>query len=946
EWDGYSWKDWEDDKSWTSSRSASRSSTKYRPDGPHATSNQQQPIKKGKGKHKGAGKKGAVKGNFQGQNTQAEMASPFQPGEGFAPWAPMDTSQFADQIDVFLGDDDEVNMSCDQVTQAAISNWRDKPWSRRRIRPKHSCLSISVAPLSEVAVSSRDLDSSFDALLLMQTVQMKHDIHTEQETNLLDALGEGQTNTERLIHGDHDPDGLDASSLDDPSPSASSGIQNGLGISMQVLPEQIPTHDVPLQDVTNLVQIDLNKPVVKHRSESKAIEVSAHDSAPQCSFTDEFLEAISAAEEAARMEPQDMPAHDEAALFNLPEAFRVLLDSFAEEEISSPAHLPRTRRVESWFLDHVSFDRCHASRISLLSDDVRTWKLTLTETWRDKIIDNADINFHLVNPETEDAAAGIIGQLVLSQRVTHDLRSAVLSVYDSDPDMERSPHTFALVLPRQANLERLLVTLHLTLDCPPENRRNHCSWWFGRIPIDEAHVVNVHMGHAFRLIISRGVPIDLTSLLNMDDVTLRDTLQRAISPEILIRPVEVHILFHQGLTEDLFAVLITLRGVEPDDLAMSLPNPTLPPRSRPVHDGEFEWIRIEPVEETSDGNEVHAASATWEGDTRWPVRDGDCFDVQITRAFLPADWRPPFAPQESVMQQFEDAQLHIFALQETRLKRQYGILIGLARHRPIGHLYKNGVVQKVFFAQDDAAVVDDLTSLFDAWQTERSPWKSQVRAVAKKHQMQEELENCRAQLVISDQPEFAMDKGALLGDALSDATQQWFCRYFPSGPSEAAKQELIDTWIQILCIDFGENNPLWDNWLAFVFLAWGDHWLPDIIAGFVDGEAEQIVDELYADFATELPRYQVLSRIAFLESSLRHCVETPPAPHRPVQIEHPGLKHPKTNSRVRQPIERAYGSQEYWLQHLREPEELDAWIDCAAKAGAAIRANAQRLPDF
>ena len=60
--------------------------------------------------------------------------------------------RFADQIDVFLGDDDEVNMSCVQVTQAAISNWRDKPWSRRRIRPKHSCLSISVAPLSEVAV--------------------------------------------------------------------------------------------------------------------------------------------------------------------------------------------------------------------------------------------------------------------------------------------------------------------------------------------------------------------------------------------------------------------------------------------------------------------------------------------------------------------------------------------------------------------------------------------------------------------------------------------------------------------------------------------------------------------------------------------------------------------------------------------------------------------------
>ena len=133
--------------------------------------------------------------------------------------------KFADQIDVFLGDDDEVKMSCVQVPQAAISNWHDKPWSRRRVRPKHSSSSISVAPLSEAAVSSRDLDSSFDAMLLMQTVQMKHDIHNEQETNLLDALGEGQTNTERLTYGDHDPEGLDASSLDDPSPSASSGIQ-------------------------------------------------------------------------------------------------------------------------------------------------------------------------------------------------------------------------------------------------------------------------------------------------------------------------------------------------------------------------------------------------------------------------------------------------------------------------------------------------------------------------------------------------------------------------------------------------------------------------------------------------------------------------------------------------------------------------------------------------
>lgn len=205
------------------------------------------------------------------------------------------------------------------------------------------------------------------------------------------------------------------------------------------------------------------------------------------------------------------------------------------------------------------------------------------------------------------------------------------------------------------------------------------------------------------------------------------------------------------------------------------------------------------------------------------------------------------------------------------------------------------------------------------------PRLEQTTCLARQRQAwQEELDECYAQLVIQDQPEAAMDRGAQIGDALSAATQRWFKEHFPHGPSDSAKQELIDTWIQILCIDFGDNNPSWDNWLAFVFLAWGDHWLPDIIAEFVDGEAEQIVDELYADFATELPRYQALSRISFLETSLKHCVETPPAPHRPiVRGGIRGLRHPKINSRVHQPVRRAFGSQADWLQNLRQCTFLD-----------------------
>ena len=113
----------------------------------------------------------------------------------------------------------------------------------------------------------------------------------------------------------------------------------------------------------------------------------------------------------------------------------------------------------------------------------------------------------------------------------------------------------------------------------------------------------------------------------------------------------------------------------------------------------------------------------------------------------------------------------------------------------------------------------------------------------------------------------------------------------------------------------------------------GDHWLPDIIATFLDGEAEQVVDELYADFATGLPRYQVLARISFLEASLRHCVEAAPEPHRPVPQVRPRLHHPKVNSRVSQPVCRAFGCRDrgcsiYVSVHLLTCQRFCSVLEC------------------
>ena len=199
------------------------------------------------------------------------------------------------------------------------------------------------------------------------------------------------------------------------------------------------------------------------------------------------------------------------------------------------------------------------------------------------------------------------------------------------------------------------------------------------------------------------------------------------------------------------------------------------------------------------------------------------------------------------------------------------------------------------------------------------PWQEPITLVEKQRQAwATELADCQQRLVVTDQPDDALGRGEQIGDALTDFTQQWFQMHYPVGPSEAQKSELIDGWIQILCIDYGEGNIAWDNWLAMVFLAWGNHWLPDVIAEFLDGEAEYVVDDLFAQFAAELPRYQTLARISFLETSLRHCEEEAPKPHRTVKTVQCEGRNPKCTSKVSHLVKRAYGEQESWLNRLRQ----------------------------
>ena len=323
--------------------------------------------------------------------------------------------------------------------------------------------------------------------------------------------------------------------------------RNGMGILMRVQPDERTEDTQPLADITNLLQqreITFQKKSLPIERDTTNLSLGHPNS---CSFTNEFLEAIAAHAEATRMEPPLHPAPDPRTIEAQHGYIQELWERLTDIQASTLGGPMRAHRVESWFLDHGAFTRCHSSRITLLSDDFLSWHQAFIQTWRDKISDNANLGLVLVHPLPEDAAVGIIGQVIITQNAVHELRSAVLSVYDSDPDAERSPHTFALVLSEQLSLSTLLVRLNLVQDCNLPDRRNHCSLWFGRIPISATSVVNVHMGSAFRLVISRGAAIDITQLLSMSNAQLRTTLQRSMQSEIFIRPPDPAFLSHEDM---------------------------------------------------------------------------------------------------------------------------------------------------------------------------------------------------------------------------------------------------------------------------------------------------------------------------------------------------------------------------------------------------------------
>ena len=192
-------------------------------------------------------------------------------------------------------------------------------------------------------------------------------------------------------------------------------------------------------------------------------------------------------------------------------------------------------RVETWFLDHVNFDRCYHSRIVTLTLDTSTWLPALLQQWMDRREVGARVDIALVYPASEDQAPGTSAQLILTQFPQDDLRSILLSVYDAGRT-HPTPRTFGLVHGASISLRSALEEVRLVNDCPPHVRHNECALWFGSTVIPVQRQVYVRTGNAFRLCIRRGQLINLQDLLALPDAQLRRQLQDAIHGEIYRRP--------------------------------------------------------------------------------------------------------------------------------------------------------------------------------------------------------------------------------------------------------------------------------------------------------------------------------------------------------------------------------------------------------------------------
>ena len=237
----------------------------------------------------------------------------------------------------------------------------------------------------------------------------------------------------------------------------------------------------------------------------------------------------------------------------------------------------------------------------------------------------------------------------------------------------------------------------------------------------------------------------------------------------------------------------------------------------------------------------------------------------------------------------------------------------------------------------------------------QGPQPQQLTALARsKDRWQRELDELLAADEVVALPLNCIGAAEEITQAWTIATQRWFTDFVAANHNVDMVSLLPDLWVDTF-VDWVDD---YDTWVQDIFLHWGDHTLPAILAEWEDGEAEPLVEDVYYKFVLDLRRFQTTTRIneltRWLERADTEAVEPEPQPHR-----HPKQSTPGASSTARRfpPVVRNYADQQVWhdalrnIQWRREPDlpPLPAYKELRAKpilVVAHLFSGRRRSKDF
>ena len=157
---------------------------------------------------------------------------------------------------------------------------------------------------------------------------------------------------------------------------------------------------------------------------------------------------------------------------------------------------------------------------------------------------------------------------------------------------------------------------------------------------------------------------------------------------------------------------------------------------------------------------------------------------------------------------------------------------------------------------------------------------------------------------------------AQLQQDLLTLTENWFSAFVEQGHSQTGIPDLPSTWIARLAEEPENLHP----WTEGVFLRWGRYELETYIESLIDGYAEPIIADAFANAEEELPKAQLLKEIRYLKRRIGQLTaqeeqEITPQPHRPVQK---GSANAIERTQTQQHIPRRIAQQQEWQERIRQ----------------------------